>query len=312
MSELLPSVDKLTKELLTEFSGIQLIAADLDGTLIQTNNPEIWNNVLLLMRALRTPKHKMEIIIATGRTLAGAKRTIENLYTHKNLPIILYNGSVVVRYGDYGVLYKKIIPNAVLNRIQLEIQTYKVSILAYYYLDATEALFGEGSINEYVLGWTKYDRHEVEFNNMQVNWTATQRHLDFHPSAVLINVVRESPDKVKEIIEKLRNIGDITVTSSGFSYIEIRPLESDKAKALEFVSNLLGIERKAILSIGDNDNDSEMLDWAGIGVSIGHSTALAKEKSKYQCTHDVGSGVLEVLRIIKAAKRYINHYAKNS
>jgi 5-amino-6-(5-phospho-D-ribitylamino)uracil phosphatase len=310
MPRKLPNWEDVNIDILKPFSLIEMVAVDLDGTLLNKNNPQVWDNILLLIETMRLKRQRFEIIIATGRTLFGAKDTITRLYGKKDLPIILYNGSVIVRSEDFRILYKRTISKYILISILEKLDKYNVSTFAYFYLDITENLFDNTS-KEYVLGWCKGERMEIEFNKMKIQWDADDEYLRFDPSAILIDISNETEGNIKQIQQLIGNFTEISATSSGFNYIEIRPLNSDKAKALEFVSSFLKISKQHILAIGDNDNDSEMLEWAGIGVCMSKATTKAINACQFQCTHDVASGVLEVLRVIKSSKRYTKYYEKD-
>jgi Cof subfamily protein (haloacid dehalogenase superfamily) len=304
MPEIFPSWDHSDINNLKPFANIKVITVDLDGTLIKTSKPNIWDNILWLTRSLNRSKSKVQIIIATGRTFTGARNTIESLYHKKKLPIILYNGSLVISNNNYEILYKKGIPNSTLELILKELLSFQINVFAYFYIDGSTNLFTHLNSNEYVLGWGNGLQVEYEFNKMPVTWNIKDHHLINEASAILIDISNESKENVLKMVNYLNSLDEIDTTSSGFAYIEIRPKGSDKAKSLKFVADLLGINREDIVAIGDNNNDAEMLQWAGIGIAVSNATEKAIAASNYKSNHDVGSGVLEVLRIIKHSKRY--------
>jgi len=43
----------------------------------------------------------------------------------------------------------------------------------------------------------------------------------------------------------------------------------------------LGIKREETMAIGDNDNDAEMLAWAGLSVAMGNATPKTKAAADY-------------------------------
>jgi Cof subfamily protein (haloacid dehalogenase superfamily) len=304
MPKFLPDWENSNIDDLKSFSVINVIAMDLDGTLLKSNSPNIWENILKLISILSKSKFKLQIIIATGRTFFGAKKTIESLYSKKDLPIILYNGALVIRNNDFKILYQKTIDKNALERIIDLTLKFNISVFAYFFLDDNNKFFSEINSGEYVLGWTKGYRPSHEFNKMEVIWDVSERHLKTDSSAILISINNETKENISNILELLNSIENISITFSGVEYIEIRPLNSDKSKALDFVSKLLNVKKDNILAIGDNDNDSEMLKWAAIGVAVNTGTKKALESSNFICKHDVASGVLELIRLIKHSKRY--------
>jgi Cof subfamily protein (haloacid dehalogenase superfamily) len=61
---------------------------------------------------------------------------------------------------------------------------------------------------------------------------------------------------------------DITLFTSKPYFLEVLPKETDKGSALAKVSEILGIEQKAVMAVGDSMNDEAMIRWAGVGVAM--------------------------------------------
>ena len=61
---------------------------------------------------------------------------------------------------------------------------------------------------------------------------------------------------------------NITVTTSFDFNLEIGGNTTSKGDALNFLTQMLGLTSKNVLSIGDNPNDSSMLDFAKIAVAV--------------------------------------------
>ena len=49
----------------------------------------------------------------------------------------------------------------------------------------------------------------------------------------------------------------------------------NKSVGLKWLAETLGIARDGVMAVGDNDNDVEMLEWAGWGVAMGNSSPAA-------------------------------------
>ncbi len=61
--------------------------------------------------------------------------------------------------------------------------------------------------------------------------------------------------------------------------IELIPPHISKGSALSIVANYYGISRQEVLAIGDQDNDVEMLAWAGLSVAMGNASDKAKAEA---------------------------------
>ena len=300
MAELLPSWNTHDVGELRRFARTRLIVADLDGTLIPA---DLLKTVQALRSSLDHHRYRAMFTIATGRTLAGAQPLLTKLSLPKGTPLILYNGSVIIRSGTLRLLFRRTIPHDSLRNVVEVALNHEACALAYFY-DEPWFVQQRRSCNEHVIGWGERPSLFREFNNMPVTWErAALSERTAEPSSILIDT-RRVPDAVNSIQEHLREVNGISVTSSGASYLEIRPEGSNKAVALQFVANSYGFSSDEVLALGDNDNDAEMLRWAGIGISVAAASHGALAESNYVCRHGVFEGAVEVLRLVKHAKHY--------
>jgi len=124
------------------------------------------------------------------------------------------------------------------------------------------------------------------------------------PVAIILDLSKSDVDAA-QVRTDLEGIEGISVTGSIKHLVEIRPPSCNKSTALIQVARNLGISRDQVLTIGDNDNDCEMLEWAGIGVSVTGASQRAIESSRYTCRHGVVEGVIEILRLVIQSNRYL-------
>lgn len=274
---------------------------DLDGTVLnhEANSEEIDE---LSVLCTKLQKYKIQSMVATGRTLAGSKQIIKKLIRDTQIPIITYNGSVIIHNNIYTTLDQKVITFDSCRMLVKGLKDYgNIKMLFYYFQE--EIADGEEYI-EYVTGWSGIERAKYEFNQQPVIWVENAIDLlkkEILPSAILIDISKNTESK--KIINLCEKIENISVTSSGNDYIEIRPLNSDKGKAIEKVASYLGLIQDNILAIGDNDNDIEMLEFAGTGVSISSASEKAKKYSDFITDSGAFDGVLEILRILEEINR---------
>jgi 5-amino-6-(5-phospho-D-ribitylamino)uracil phosphatase len=297
MPELLPDhTSNFSPEKLRPFSEIQLIAIDIDGTLLESNQSELSNKFLKLLAKLKHYKYgPVRVTIATGRTLAGARPLLDKMSILKDTPIILYNGSLILD-GNYSILRKEEIASESLRKVVEISSGHNVQVLAY-----SCDWIGENGPNEYAFGWSSRERPQLEYNKMPVTWLDWgQTELQAPVSAVVIHTKGQTA-VLNDICSRLSQIKKISYSQGGTSYIEVRADSINKGVALEFVAAKLKLKRNQVLSIGDNDNDAEMLSWAGIGVAVESASNLALEKSDYKTT-GVVEGAIKVLSIVREAR----------
>ncbi len=70
--------------------------------------------------------------------------------------------------------------------------------------------------------------------------------------------------------------GRATVVRSHRYFCEVIPLGVSKGQAVAWLAQYLGIPRERVLAVGDQENDIEMIRWAGTGVAMGNAPEVVK------------------------------------
>jgi len=285
---------------LRTFAQVKLIAFDLDGTLIGHVNELPGQRLSKLFSTVA--RSNVSLTLATGRSLAGVKAALGQLQGLNRMPLILYNGSVVIRPNEHALIaHNKISSLAAMSIATLVADSVDVSAF-FYCIDTEAGLLDSGASTENVyLASLQPVVPTVEFNGMPLHLISE---LDFSTAkvvAILLDVTQEVSKA--HLREKLKGLSDISVTTSGTRYIEIRPTGSSKAEGLKVLCNQLDIGAENVLAMGDNDNDVELLSWAGISICVDKSSDAARRVSKFYSTHGAGKAAIDVLEIIRRAQR---------
>jgi len=83
-------------------------------------------------------------------------------------------------------------------------------------------------------------------------------------------VIVSTPETIERLLPDVRRRweGKLNAATSTPDYLEFTSVESDKASALRFVSDRLGISQTEVAAVGDGRNDASMIAWAGLGVAV--------------------------------------------
>ena len=66
--------------------------------------------------------------------------------------------------------------------------------------------------------------------------------------------------------------------------------------ALKKLCELIGVESKNVIAVGDNDNDIEMIEYAGLGYAVKNATDnLKKAADKVTKRSNENSAVAEII-----------------
>ena len=80
-----------------------------------------------------------------------------------------------------------------------------------------------------------------------------------------------------------------------YFYTEISAMNVNKWTAIEFLMKKLEIEKQQVIAIGDNMNDKEMIENAGIGIAIEGSTPQIRQIADYITNSNNDEGVAKAL-----------------
>lgn len=305
------------------FSQIKLIIFDLDGTLIPHADsplqPTLMDRVSYAIEYSKIP-----VTLATGRAFSGVEAVLEQLRKHerKLIPLVLYNGSVVMQpqlehsnillqpqLGERDVIdFKSVIDFRKIESFSAE-EVFKLINLSmgvsafFYCIDPEARSIGKATVSEMVYFFSNSTKivPQVDFNGIKVVPLLTSDFESKTVVAILIEVV--NPEVRMHLYQQLQSLQGISVTSSGSKYIELRPAGSSKAVGASLVAERLNIKAEHILAVGDNDNDVELLEWAGISVCVHNASPAAKNASNFYSHKDAGEAAIEVLQLIRLAQR---------
>ncbi len=72
-----------------------------------------------------------------------------------------------------------------------------------------------------------------------------------------------------------QHLARITVVPSHPLLVEGIPFGMSKAVGVAWLAERLGLQREEVMTVGDNDNDAEMLEWAGLGLAMADGSPVA-------------------------------------
>ena len=96
-------------------------------------------------------------------------------------------------------------------------------------------------------------------------------------------VAMVDPERNAEILSELSkaNFDGCAVTKSASYLVEVINKNYSKGTAIEFLAKHYGIPIDKVIAVGDQLNDTEMIEKAGFGVAVKNAEAPLKEKADY-------------------------------
>lgn len=266
-------------------SKIKLIVTDIDGTILK-HDYKFTQEVKDCINNLT--QNGIKVVLATGRMHMATTSIIRELCL--KTPIVSYHGGLIKFQNK--ILYEKnlnsefaieIIDWAKQNNIHInlylddELHVEKDNLTIQHYV--------KQGISKYTI--KSFDKVKLEKINKLVL-------IDF-----------EDETKVTMWTEYLaKKYSDLHIVKSTPYFCEICNKEATKAHAVNFLKDYWGLKKEEILTIGDQNNDIELLKAGGIKVAMGNATDELKELADYITDTVNNNG------FVKAIERFVYNEAR--
>jgi len=146
-----------------------------------------------------------------------------------------------------------------------------------------------------VASQTPYSEAYAAFQHIRVHEVGDLLAWLDRPPTKLV-AVGEPPDlaTLRDDLEE-RFDGLLYITTSLPWLLELGHLGVSKATGAAFVADRLGIDREKIVAFGDGENDVEMIEWAGFGISVELGHPRLRESADWICPGPEDDGVARVI-----------------
>lgn len=259
--------------------AIKLFATDVDGTLLNNSRQISEGNKAKICQAV---KDGMIFTIATGRMHHSAAAFVEELGLD-DIPLISYNGGMIRLARSHKILHAEYLEPDVIHEVldfakelNVYVQLYSDDLLCYKEsCDKSRTYEMRARVQGKALGDELYNRTEKV-------------------SKMLVFVDKEQmTDMLKRWQDKFA--GKLNIVQSSSEYIELVNTTVSKANAIFKLAEIMGVDKKDILAIGDSGNDVAMLSECEYGVVVGNGTPEAKAAAKYQVADNEHDGLAEAI-----------------
>ena len=242
---------------------IKLIVFDVDGTLVD-DDQVLGERTISVIHKLQ--QRGLVVSIATGKIFPSVKKVMQMLEI--TVPVILANGALI-QYPDEKILFEEYVDSEIVREITAGEKRSTADL----------ALFTPQNI--YVLEENYNTDHiAVEFKETITvvgNWESVTDHLNEICKAIWINRL-DQPMIQKLTSDLRRKYGNRLSLSTGAPCsIEAMPVGVSKQSGLVKVTEHLNIPMQSVMVFGDQINDLEMLQAAGLSVGMGNAVDIVKD-----------------------------------
>lgn len=260
----------------------KVLVLDIDGTLTNSNKeitPDTKNGLQTIMER----GHK--VILASGRPTPGMRRYEEELELKKYGGYLLsFNGGRIVECRTGEIVYQRTLPPTVIPELYDFAKENGCGIITYegdYIISAFEP-------DEYV-------KLESRINGLEIKVVENfKEYVKFDVNKCLLTApLDHAPEFEKSLQEKYQ--GTLSIYRSEPFFIEIMPLNVDKAASLDRMLEVIGLTKDDAICCGDGYNDISMIQYAGVGVAMGNAQPAVKEAADYITATNDEDGLVQVI-----------------
>ena len=256
---------------------------DMDGTLLRSDHTV---SELTVKTIQNLTEKGIPVILVSARPINAVLPTFRKIGLPAHTPVITLNGSYIVE--NEQPIFEAVIDLETTERVTAQVRPYKATIA--YYLQ--RAWYSEVSD-----AWTDHEQKIMDtplqvgpIDRLVKDWSARR----IGPNKMM---VMSEPDNIAGIQQHLRSIynGRLNIYPSKETYLEVMDTRGSKSNAVRFVGERLGLKPAEIVAMGDNYNDVEMIQFAGMGVAMGNAPDDIKARAGFVTDTNNNDGVRKAL-----------------
>ena len=269
----------------------KIIALDIDGTLLNSCGrvPDRTNKTIH-----RAAEEGLVILVVTGRRFFTAKQRVLQLEL-PNMLLAVHNGAILKQLSG-ELLYHRLLPRDTAQQAVEVSKEIGLCPVVFAGTDDEATVLVEdygGKLDSWERGYLKENQRFLrEVDNLSTN-------LPDDVIEVICVVPTANLHRLAEIFEERLNgqVKPIVVTTadSQRAFIGLTSPDVSKREPLRFLAEKENIDRTEIIAIGDNYNDLEMLEFAGVGVVMENAVPELKQMGFHVTASNNEDGVAKAL-----------------
>ncbi|RTF50103.1 sugar-phosphatase [Serratia marcescens] len=263
--------------------AIELIAIDMDGTLLDPQH-QITPAVRQAIAAAR--RKGVHVVLATGRPYVGVQDYLRQLDIQGPGDFcITYNGALVLRAVDGACILQETLGFEDYLHFEQMAREFGVHYQAF---DFDTLYTPNKDIGKYTI-------HEAAMTGIPLKYRSVEemdRQMRF-PKVMMIDEPELLDRAIARIPAETRE--RYTILKSAPYFLEILHKNVDKGAGVRMLAEHLGVARENIMTLGDQANDTAMIEYAGVGVAMGNAIPELKAVAQFVTSANTEDGVARAI-----------------
>jgi len=261
-------------------TGKKFFITDFDGTLL-TDDKTISGEDITTLENLR--QKKILTAIATGRSVYSFEKALTDIGIKKeSLPIdylIFSTGAGIMDLPGGRVIYQKALPVSDIGEITDYLDHGKVDYMVHKSIPDTHYFLykSHGTDNpDFYARLSIYKAYALPLEPGYYHTQTATEVLAIVPGGIGRDVLK----KIKKDLSRFSVIHATSPLDKTSSWIEIFHKCVSKSNSVAWLVKRLGLNRKNVLSVGNDYNDQDLLAWSGNGFVVDNAPAPLKQVFK--------------------------------
>ena len=269
---------------------IKLIALDLDGTALRSNNtlsPAVAESIE------KAAAHEIEVVAASGRPYGSMPKDVLRL---KGVNYVISSNGAAIHDRTGRRIHETLLKETAVLRL-LELTEHENLIWEAFTDGATY------TDNRYLRDPLRYgctpayisyvQNSRGGLDDMRQYIRENRSRLD---SVEYVCPDREQRERVRRLLKS--NLEDVYITSSSANFVEFMDAQATKSNALQWLCDYLDIPLCRTAACGNADNDADMIACAGLKAAVANASESCRAAAEVILPTNDDDGVAELIHLI--------------
>lgn len=267
-----------------KFDGI-LFVTDLDGTLLNDDKKISKEN----KQAIKYFEDEGGLFtFITGRIPFGTRMILEQFVP--KIPFGCMNGGGIYDYSEKKLLWCKTLPKSAFEIVEFVDKNFPD--MGIELTSAERSFFHRKNV------YTEEHRLMELFDDIKCHYSEIKEDI---VKIIFIDEASKMPALISAI-QKHPKFSEFYFVASDPKYYELLPKDSNKGNLLIKMAELLGVDIKRTISVGDNDNDVLMLKTAGVGFAVSNASDKAKQAADFITVSNEEHAIAKIIDDLEKGK----------
>lgn len=263
----------------------KLLAFDMDGTIL-TSDKKITAATVAKLNELS--RRGVYVAVSTGRALA------ELVEYKKEFQAVRYgiilSGGIVYDFAEEKVLANHPVEEDMIFKL---IDAGLAEDAMIHLLTLKESIASERDIAR--MSEVHMGVYQSMFDKICLRCDDFKKFVREHPGEVIkVDLYHTSIESRNRTVERIKNYG-LNLVFAEDTNLEASPKNISKGSGLRELCEILNIDVKDCVAIGDGPNDLEILQTAGVGVAMGNAIDEIKKIADYVTDDNDHDGVVKAI-----------------